>query len=76
MSSDKDMKPSYKDTNYYGLNWDQFKLLLISLGSFAVSAGFLFYFGSKDGTIKSNWIFTLYVITAIASYYLYYSMVI
>jgi hypothetical protein len=60
----------------WGLTWDQTKLLLISMASFLVSTSFLFYFGNRDGTIRSNWIFALYVVTAIGSYYLYYSMVI
>jgi len=60
----------------WGLNWDQTKLLLISLASFSVSTGFLLYFGRKDGTIKSLWTFFFYVLTAIVSYYLYFSMVI
>jgi hypothetical protein len=75
MDNDKAKKDSYQ-TGLWGLNWDQTKLLLISLASFAVSTSFLFYFGSKDGTIKSNWIFIFYVATAIVSYYLYFSMVI
>jgi hypothetical protein len=69
-------KKAYKDPNFLGLNTDQMKLLFINLASFAVSTAFLLYYGNRDGTIKSNWIFLLYVIVAIASYYLYYSMII
>lgn len=75
MSEDKSDK-KYSAPGLLGLNYDQTKLLLITLASFFVSTSFLFYFGNKDGTIKSNWIFIFYVITAITSYYLYFSMVI
>lgn len=74
--TDKKVDKKFKDPNFIGLNEDQTKLLLINLASFGVSTGFLLYFGNKDGTIKSNWIFLLYVLTALVSYYLYYSMII
>lgn len=72
--TDKKVDKKYRDLNFIGLTADQMKLLLINLSSFAVSTGFLFYYGTKDGTIKSNWIFLLYILTAIISYILYYSM--
>ena len=74
MSDKKDVDKNYTAPGLWGLTWDQTKLLLISLSSFFVSTGFLFYFGTRDGTITSNWMFLFYVITAITSYYLYYSM--
>jgi hypothetical protein len=73
---DKKLDKNFKDPNFLGLTTDQMKLLFINLSSFAVSAGFLLYYGNRDGTIKSNWIFVLYVIVAVTSYYLYYSMII
>jgi hypothetical protein len=75
-SSKDNMDNKYTSPGLMGLTWDQTKLLLISLASFFVSTSFLFYFGNRDGTIKSNWIFSFYVVTAIISYYLYFSMVI
>jgi hypothetical protein len=73
---DKKLDKNFKDPNFLGLSTDQMKLLFINLSSFAVSTGFLLYYGNRDGTIKSNWIFVLYVIVAVTSYYLYYSMII
>jgi hypothetical protein len=72
--SDSSVDKKFKDPNFIGLTADQMKLLMINLASFAVSTGFLFYYGTKDGTIKSNWIFLLYVLAALVSYYLYYSI--
>lgn len=66
----------FKDPNFLGLSTDQTKLLFINLSSFAVSAGFLLYYGNRDGTIKHNWMFLLYVVVAVLTYYLYYSMII
>lgn len=71
---DSKLDKKFKDPNFLGLNTDQTKLLMINLASFGVSTGFLFYYGTKDGTIRSNWIFLLYILTAIVSYVLYYSM--
>jgi len=72
--TDKNVDKKFKDPNFIGLTADQMKLLMINLASFAVSTAFLFYYGTKDGTIKSNWIFLLYVLSALVSYYLYYSI--
>ena len=73
---DASVDKKFKDPNFLGLNADQTKLLLINLSSFAVSTGFLFYYGTKDGTIKSNWLFLFYIASAMVSYYLYYTMII
>ena len=68
--------PKFKDPNFIGLTYDQFKLFAISMASFGVSTGTLLYFGVRDGTITSGWRFVIYVIVSIVAYYLYYTLLI
>lgn len=78
MSDEKDKKvqPKFKDPNFIGLTYDQFKLFSISMASFGVSTGTLLYFGVRDGTITSGWKFLFYVIVSVVAYYLYYTLLI
>lgn len=78
MPEDKDKKidSKFKDPNFIGLTYDQFKLFAISMASFGVSTGTLLYFGVRDGTITSGWRFLIYVVFSIVAYYLYYTLLI
>lgn len=61
---------------YFGLNGDQAKLFTVWFASFVVTSSLLFYFSTRDNTLKSIWLFVLYVIVAVTSSYLYFSIII
>lgn len=61
---------------YFGLNGDQAKLFTVWFASFIVTSSLLLYFSTRDNTLKSRWLFVLYVIVAVMSSYLYFSIII
>lgn len=61
---------------YFGLNGDQAKLFTVWFSSFIVTSSLLLYFSTRDSTLKSGWLFILYILFAVSSSYLYFSIII
>lgn len=62
--------------NFLGLTNDQAKLFSVWVASFVVTSSMLYYFSTRDGTLKSNWIFLLYILVSLTGSYLYFSIII